>query len=77
MPNGIFQESSGTAGGMVYDLPFDHVKQLGPIFSLMDTQKSGAKSSNSAIESLRKLVSDVGVSQTTLEEVFMAVTNEN
>jgi ABC-type multidrug transport system ATPase subunit len=37
MPNGIFQESSGSAGGMVYDLPFEHVKQLGPIFSLMDT----------------------------------------
>jgi hypothetical protein len=52
MPNGIFQESSGSAGGMVYDLPFEYVKQLGPIFSLMDNKKAGAKSSNAAIESL-------------------------
>ena len=36
MPNGIFQEASGTSGGIIYDLPFKFVKELGPIFSLMD-----------------------------------------
>jgi hypothetical protein len=40
LPAGKFQESSGTSGGMVYDLPVEQVKQLGTIFSLMETQKS-------------------------------------
>ena len=58
---------------MVFDLPFRHVKQLGTIFNLLDTNKNlGHKSE---ITELKALVSDVGVSQTTLEEVFMAVTS--
>jgi hypothetical protein len=72
-PNCQFMETSGESGGLVFNIPFDHVKELGNIFSLLD-QKSMQKS-NKELESLSKIVSDVSVSQTTLEEVFMAVSN--
>ena len=71
VPDCKFQESSGSSGGMVFDLPVEKSKQLGVVFSLMETQKSPSKE----INELKSLVCDVGVSQTTLEEVFMAVTS--
>jgi len=93
IPHGIFQESSGGSGGMVYDLPFSHVKELGSIFNIMDNQKIVSMggigqvkkspkinlkmSKEEAINEIKNLVTDVGVSQTTLEEVFMHVTEAN
>ena len=71
-PNSQFMESSGDSGGLVFNIPFDHVKELGNIFSLLDRKSISGK--NKELESLAKLVTDVSVSQTTLEEVFMAVT---
>jgi len=75
---------------MVYDLPFSHVKELGAIFNIMDSQKvanlkmggqkSGKKtkmSKEEAMDEIKTLVTDVAVSQTTLEEVFMHVTEAN
>ena len=77
---------------MVYDLPFAHVKELGNIFNIMDSQKIVASLGSSqsthsskkhkltkeeAMEQIKSLVTDVGVSQTTLEEVFMHVTDAN
>jgi ABC-type multidrug transport system ATPase subunit len=79
LPHGHFQEQSGGSGGMVYDLPISHVKELGSIFKLMDGKKGTGRGRTgegreAAIEQLSELVTDVGVSQTTLEEVFMHVT---
>jgi hypothetical protein len=71
---------------MVYDLPLQYVKELGAIFRILDNKKTQKMSKapsmakivkmekDEAVEELRSIVSDVGVSQTTLEEVFMHVT---
>ena len=74
-PNSVYLESSGDSGGLVFNIPFDHVKQLGNIFSLLDKKSNLTGSEAKDIDKLRNLVTDVGVSQTTLEEVFMAVSN--
>lgn len=39
MPSSEFLESSGESGGLVFNLPINKVKELGPIFSLIDMQK--------------------------------------
>jgi len=88
MPSSSFLESSGESGGMVFNLPINQVKELGAIFSILDSQEQGGKrperlstsgndKRSQALQTLSSLVSDVGVSQTSLEEVFMAVTSEN
>ena len=78
MPSSEFLETSGESGGLVFNLPINKVKELGPIFSLIDMQKqtgSVSQNANKSVNSLKELISDVGVSQTTLEEVFMTVSN--
>lgn len=40
MPSSHFLESSGESGGLVFSLAIENVKELGPIFSLIDIQKS-------------------------------------
>ena len=72
-PHSVFLETSGDSGGLVFNIPFDHVKELGHIFSLLD--KEIAASESKELGRLRQLVTDVGVSQTSLEEVFMVVSN--
>ena len=39
VPSCEFLESSGESGGMVFNLPTDKVKELGAIFSIIDSQK--------------------------------------
>ena len=96
VPSSQFLESSGESGGMVFNVPMVNVKELGPIFSIMNKmvqkgKKAAGEDQMSQQEKLvsqmkmseqekqmnllRGLVTDVGVSQTTLEEVFMAVTS--
>ena len=77
MPSSEFLETSGESGGLVFNLPINKVKELGPIFSLIDMQKQGTttQNQNKSVNSLKDLITDVGVSQTTLEEVFMTVSN--
>jgi len=41
-PSCEFLESSGDSGAMMFNLPTDKVKELGLIFSLVDSEKSGA-----------------------------------
>ena len=36
VPCAEFLESSGDSGGMVFNVPLTKVKELGPIFSIMD-----------------------------------------
>lgn len=73
MPNSVFQEQSGGSGGMVFDLPFKFVKELGPIFRIMDggrklnakqidKQKVAGLGRDEALAALSSFVTDVGVS---------------
>lgn len=71
-PNAVYQETSGDSGGLVFNIPFDFVKQLGNIFSLLDTK---SQVTDKDLRQLRDYVTDVGISQTTLEEVFMAASH--
>ena len=36
VPSSQFLESSGESGGMVFNVPMSNVKELGPIFSIMN-----------------------------------------
>jgi len=36
VPSSLFLESSGDSGGMVFNVPMKNVKELGPIFSIMN-----------------------------------------
>ena len=77
MPSSTFLETSGESGGLVFNLPIHKVNELGSIFSIIDLQKgNNIDEGSKKIQSLSKLISDVGVSQTTLEEVFMEVSKE-
>ena len=71
-PNAVYQETSGDSGGLVFSIPFDYVKQLGNIFPLLDSKSNVT---DKDLRQLRDYVTDVGISQTTLEEVFMAASN--
>ena len=72
VPSSDFLESSGDSGGMVFNLPISKVKELGAIFSIIDSQKQGKASVNmelaestqgkKALQTLIRLISDVGVS---------------
>ena len=68
---------------MVYNVPLDKVRELSTVFKLIDsgtstpddeTEHTTTITERKALSNLKKLVKDVGVSQTTLEEVFMAAT---
>ena len=54
------------------------MKELGSIFSIIDHHKQGQGESKMSkdVLALAQLVSDVGVQQTTLEEVFMTITTD-
>lgn len=66
-------------------MPLDKVKELGFVFKLIENKKKSSPDDEEeqtvsvrerkALIYLRKLVKDIGVSQTTLEEVFMAATS--
>jgi ABC-type multidrug transport system ATPase subunit len=86
VPSSEFYESSGDSGSLLYNIPLDKVKELGSVFKLIDSKKKTSPDDEEeqtvsiherkALINLKKLVKDVGVSQTTLEEVFMAATEE-
>jgi len=40
---------------MVYDLPFKHVKELGPIFRIMDSKQNNAKKEKVDIGAIAKM----------------------
>lgn len=86
VPSSEFYESSGDSGSLLYNIPLDKVKELGSVFKLIDSKKKTSPDDEEeqtvsiherkALINLKKLVKDVGVSQTTLEEVFMAATED-
>jgi len=79
MPSSTFLETSGESGGLVFNLPIHKVNELGSIFTIIDLQKGNGdtKTIDKKLSNLSSMVSDVGVSQTTLEEVFMEVSNDS
>jgi hypothetical protein len=85
VPSSEFYETSGDSGSLVYNVPLDKVRELSNVFKLIDSgqlkhnpdeegEYTTSVSERKAMINLRRLVKDVGVSQTTLEEVFMAAT---
>ena len=85
VPSSEFYETSGDSGSLLYNVPLDKVKELGSVFKLIDSKKEKTTPDDEeeqtvgvrerkAMVNLRQLVKDVGVCQTTLEEVFMAAT---
>lgn len=88
VPSAEFYETSGDSGSLVYNIPLDRVRELSTVFKLINSKENKAPtpddeaeqttslSEREALITLRKLVKDVGVSQTTLEEVFMAATSD-
>jgi len=84
VPSSEFYRSSGDSGSLLYNVPLDKVKELGQVFKLIENKKKTSPDDEEeqtvsiherqAFINLRKLVKDVGISQTTLEEVFMAAT---
>lgn len=86
VPSSEFYPQSGDSGSLVYNVPLAKVKELGPIFNIMDNKTKHNPDheeehtisihERKALICLKKLVKDIGVSQTTLEEVFMAATED-
>lgn len=86
VPSSEFYETSGDSGSLVYNVPLEKVKELGPVFKIIDKKTKHSPDEEEehtisiherkALINLKKLVKDVGVSQTTLEEVFMAATED-
>jgi len=88
VPSAEFYETSGDSGSLVYNIPLEKVRELSNVFKLIDNQSNGeptpddeaeqtfSATERKALVNLKKLVKDVGVSQTTLEEVFMAATSQ-
>ena len=88
VPSSEFYDSSGDSGSLVYNVPIDKVRELSNVFKLIDSSKQQitpddeaeqtvSLNERKALINLRKLIKDVGVSQTTLEEVFMAATADD
>lgn len=81
VPDCVFLETSGDSGGLVFTISMNKIDQIGPIFSIMEgsAEKNNdlklSDKQKKAMIQLSKIVTDVGASQTTLEEVFMAVTS--
>eukprot|EP00349_Pseudokeronopsis_sp_Brazil_P004303 CAMPEP_0202958426 /NCGR_PEP_ID=MMETSP1396-20130829/2778_1 /ASSEMBLY_ACC=CAM_ASM_000872 /TAXON_ID= /ORGANISM="Pseudokeronopsis sp., Strain Brazil" /LENGTH=217 /DNA_ID=CAMNT_0049676499 /DNA_START=69 /DNA_END=722 /DNA_ORIENTATION=+ len=89
VPSSEFYEQSGEAGSLVYNVPLAKVKELGAIFRIIDRKRKLLSNSpddeeeqttsmneRKALMNLRALVKDIGVSQTTMEEVFMIATSQ-
>jgi hypothetical protein len=87
VPSSEFQESSGDSGALVFTVPLAKVKELGSVFKIIDNKSKHSPDDEEehtisiherkALINLKKLVKDIGVSQTTLEDVFMSTTVED
>jgi len=74
MPDALLVDESGST--IIFNVPLAKVKQMGPIFKLIQGKDklTGVQFEGSAKEQLQRLseiVNDVGVSQCTIEEVFI------
>lgn len=80
-PSSKLIDDSG--GSMVFTVPLNEPKQIAPLFNLIDSNDedelkldtaSQDSDQNPALTELKNLISDCGISHSTLEEVFMKVT---
>lgn len=65
VPSSEFYESSGDSGSLIYNIPLDKVRELSNVFKLIDKitpDDEDEKTECEAINELRNLVKDVGVS---------------
>jgi len=74
MPDAILVDDSGST--IIFNVPMVKVKQMGPIFKLIQSKdnKQAVQFEGQHAQSLERLaamVNDVGVSQCTIEEVFI------
>lgn len=67
-----------SGGSIVFCVPISNIIEITPILKLIEKQSGSAntKIEDPYLQELRTLVSDCGLSQTTLEEVFMIVTGK-
>ena len=77
-PNSKLLDESG--GSMIFAVPHTNVDEISQLFSLIQ-EKSDNKSTldnitDDNLSQLKSLLKDVGISHTTLEEVFMKVTGK-
>jgi ABC-type multidrug transport system ATPase subunit len=76
-PSSKLIDESG--GSMVFTVPITSISDIGPLFSLIQVEEEPANQSNpkaKAIQELKSMTNDSGISHTTLEEVFMKVTGK-
>lgn len=84
-PSNKFMDDSG--GSMVFTVPLDRPTEIAPLFKLIEERGDGDEElkydsstdtyeaeMHPAIAELKELVTDCGISHSTLEEVFMKVT---
>ena len=77
MPDALLVDDSGSI--IIFNVPFEKVKQMGPVFKLIESKdnKGSVSLEGPHKELLQQLVSkvnDIGVSQCTIEEVFIKAT---
>jgi len=76
VPSARLLDESG--GSIVFCVPINNIKDIFPILKLIekDSDISDVEIDNKDLKELKTLVTDCGLSQTTLEEVFMIVTGK-
>mmetsp|Transcript_6217 Transcript_6217/g.10566 ORF Transcript_6217/g.10566 Transcript_6217/m.10566 type:complete len:90 (-) Transcript_6217:48-317(-) len=83
-PSSKLVDQSG--GSMMFSVPIQKTDEIGPLFKLIDISDQidwaeeeesthlGFRQNHELIEELKMLISDCGISHSTLEEVFLKVT---
>lgn len=76
VPTAKLLDESG--GSIVFCVPINNIKDIIPILKLIEKEEGTMKASidDPKLAELRSIVTDCGLSQTTLEEVFMIVTGK-
>lgn len=77
-PSSKLVDESG--GSMIFTIPFTQIKEITPLFKLIeeefDFEGEDMNMINPSIVELKSIIKDIGISHTTLEEVFMKVTGK-
>lgn len=71
IPSSNLVDESG--GSLIFSVPISKITEISPMFKLV---QKGSVIINSKLNELQDLIIDCGISQTTLEEVFMKVTGK-
>lgn len=77
LPSAMLIDESG--GSLVFGIGMKNMEELGVFFKIMENDEDhdfGEKGEGNEISEFKKEIKDWGLSHTTLEEVFMKVTNK-